>query len=365
MSRRTDQPKTEPLRPPRSGREGSLFEIQIHPGNIRRQVRYLFFTPRHIALWVLGLLAWTGLVGFAVTAAPEVISGLIGSRELPALTAERERQGERLGAMVERLGELDLRGEDLRLRVDKTLLAYGLSGERSIGQGGYPFEPQPVPKSIFANVIQNGRSVESGLHEQLGVVGSFLDEIQELESANRELALLTPSTNPLRGEDFVLTSPFGNRRSPFTKALDFHAGIDLAAPMGKAVHAPADGVVAFAGRYPRRLSVAWWRYGNLVVLRHGDDFITLYGHCDEVSVRRGQRVRQGDVLATVGDTGWSTSPHLHYEVRRRDDEGQFRPVDPRIYILDHRWRDEERILVRARSTPALEDYEPLPRLLAR
>lgn len=350
---------------PRSGREGALFEVQLHPGDIRKPVRYLFFTPRQLALCVLAVLAYLGLVGFAVVVTPEVFTGLAGRRQLPALTAERALQGERLQAMVERLGELEVRGEDLRLRVDKTRLAYGLSGDRSIGQGGFPIEPQPVPKSIFSNVVQNGRTIEAGLNEQIDVVGAFLREIQDLESANRELARVTPSMNPLRGENFVLTSPFGNRRSPFTKALDFHAGIDLAAPVGKPIHAPADGVVVFAGRYPRRQSVAWWRYGNLVVLRHGEDFITLFGHCDEVKVRRGQKVTQGEELATVGDTGWSTSSHLHYEVRRRDEQGQFVPIDPRIYILDHRWRDEERILVQARSAPGLEDYEPLPRLLAR
>ena len=346
-------------------RERALFELQFHPGDIRRRVRYLFVGRRRLARWALAAVAWLALLGFAAAVAPDVLAGLRARRELPRLDAERERQGERLRAMVARLGELSGRSEELRLRVEKARLAYGLAEERSSGQGGFPFQPRPVPRSIFANVIESGRGQEAGLHEQLAVLDTFLDEVQALERANRELTLRTPSTNPLKGTNFYLTSPFGNRRSPFTKAIDFHAGIDLAAPIGKPIHAPADGVVVFAGRYPHRQSVAWWRYGNLVVLRHGEEFITLFGHCEEVEVRRGQRVRQGELLATVGGTGWSTSPHLHYEVRRRDEDGTFRPVDPRIYILDHRWRDEERILVRARSAPALDGYEPLPRLLAR
>lgn len=346
-------------------RERALFELQLHPGDIRRRVRYLFVGPRRLGRWSLALAGWLALAGFAAAVAPEVLAGLAARRELPRLDAERERQGERLRAMVARLGELSGRGEELRLRIDKARLAYGLGEEHSSGQGGFPFEPRPVPRSIFANVIESGHGEEVALREQLAVLGAFLDEVQALERANSELARLTPSVNPLDGTNFYLTSPFGNRRSPFTKAIDLHAGIDLAAPVGKPIRAPADGVVVFAGRYPHRQSVAWWRYGNLVVVRHGEEFITLYGHCDEVRARRGQRVSQGDLLATVGDTGWSTSPHLHYEVRRRGEDGSYRPVDPRIYILDHRWRDEERILVRARSAPALEGYEPLPRLLAR
>jgi len=358
-------PPTSPAPKGPARRERALFELQIHPGDIRRRVRYLFVGRRRLVRWTLAAAAWLVLVGFAAAVSPEVFSGLRARRELPRLDAERQRQGDRLRAMVARLDELSARGEELRLRVDKARLAYGLNDERSIGQGGFPFEPRPAPRSIFANVIESGRGQEAGLREQIAVLGAFLDEVQALEHANRELTLRTPSTNPLKGTNFYLTSPFGNRRSPFTKLIDFHAGIDLAAPMGKSIHAPADGVVVFAGRYPQRQSVAWWRYGNLVVLRHGEDFITLFGHCDEVVVKRGQRVRQGEPLATVGDTGWSTSPHLHYEVRRREEDGDFRPVDPRIYILDHRWRDEERILVRARSAPPLDGYEPLPRLLAR
>lgn len=363
-------------------REGALFELQIHPGDIRRRVRYLFFSPRRAALLAIGLLAYVGLVGFAVAVTPEVVKGLIDRRQTPRLVAERQRQGERLEALVGTMAELEARSEALRLQVDKARLAYGLSSDGSIGQGGFPMEsaeraryepasgdatavPPALPKSIFADVVQEGRIREASLTERMGVLGVFLDEVQALERADREAARVTPSINPLKGKNFYLTSPFGNRRSPFTKALDFHSGIDMAAPIGKPIHAPADGVVVFAGRYPHKRSVAWWRYGNLVVLRHGDEFLTLFGHCDEIEVRRGGRVEQGDVIGTVGDTGWSTSPHLHYEVRRRGDDGTLRPVDPRIYILDHRWRDEERILVRARSAPALEDYEPLPRLLSR
>lgn len=342
------------------------FEIQLHPADIRKRVRYLFFGHRHVALTAGAVALWLAGIGLAVSAAAPVVGSMLGRHEQRALVAERQRQGERAQAMVERLERLETRSEALRLQVDKIFLAYGLNGRETTAQGGYPAAaPRPVPRSIFANVIERGRSLETGLGEQLLVLSTFLDEIQAFEAAHREQARTTPSLIPLRGEDFVLTSPFGSRRSPFTKALDFHSGVDLAAPFGSPVHAPADGVVAYAGRYPLKQSVTWWRYGNLVVLRHGDHFITLYGHCSEILVRRGQRVEQGEVIAKVGSTGLSTNPHLHYEVRRRDADGEFRPVDPRIYILDHRWRDDERILVRARNAPPLDDYQPLPPVLGR
>ena len=119
-------------------------------------------------------------------------------------------------------------------------------------------------------------------------------------------------------------------------------------------------MVVFAGQVPVSRSLIWWRLGKLVIVRNGEKFVTLFGHCEELRVRAGQRVRQGDVLGTVGNTGWSTSPHVHYEVRRRTGDGPWVPVDPLIYILDHRWPNEERLLARARSAPELQGYEPLP-----
>jgi murein DD-endopeptidase MepM/ murein hydrolase activator NlpD len=294
-----------------------------------------------------------------------VAGNLLGYREYQSLVAERSRSGERLQELVTGLEELKTRSEELGLSMNKIFLAYGLSAVESSGQGGYPFAAEPPPESIYAGAIERGNALTAGVSEQLQVLETFLHEVRDFEQAHRDQALSTPSICPLRGDDFVLTSPFGNRRSPFTKAIAFHAGIDLAAPTGSPIYAPADGLVVFAGRYPLRRSVGWWRYGNLVVLRHSDRFISVFGHCHEVKVRRGQRVRQGDLLALVGNSGWSTNPHLHYEVRRKGEDAVFRPVDPRIYILDHRWRDQERLLVRARRAPDLTDFEPLPKLITR
>ena len=219
-----------------------------------------------------------------------------------------------------------------------------------------------MPESIYSPAVRRARVTEVRLAQEVEVVGTFLDEVRAFETANSDRARVTPSRSPLR-EEFVLTSPFGERRSPFTQQIDFHSGLDLAASVGTPIYAPADGVVVFAGRYPLRQSVSWWRYGELVAMRHGDEFVTLFGHCDEVKVESGDSVRQGDLIATVGNTGWSTSPHLHYEVRLRDEEGDFVPIDPRVYILDHEWDDQERLLVRGRWAPDLAEFEPLPRLI--
>jgi murein DD-endopeptidase MepM/ murein hydrolase activator NlpD len=170
----------------------------------------------------------------------------------------------------------------------------------------------------------------------------------------------TPAACPLRG-DFVLLSPFGRRRNPFTRELEQHSGLDLAAPLGSLIHASADGVVTFAGRYPSS-SPRWWRFGNLIAVQSGEEFVTLYGHCQDVEVRPGQRVRRGDRLGTVGRSELTNTAQLHYEIRRRVPGGELRPVDPLMYILDHQWPNEERLL---RAGGANDTFEPLPAGIAR
>jgi murein DD-endopeptidase MepM/ murein hydrolase activator NlpD len=336
-----------------------LLEVQVHAPDIRRRVRYLFLDGRHFWLAGAGSLLVAAFVAWGLSMAPGVARNQLSRQQYRELERVRAQQGERLKSLLGRLDQLAVGAESLRLRTEKVYLAYGLPQDAARGQGGFPVTRPPVPRSIYADSIAHGGLLQSEVVEQLEVVSAFLREVQDFERDHQQDVLLTPSICPLTGRDFVLTSPFGMRRNPFTKAADFHAGLDLASPPGNPVHATAGGVVAFAGRYDLRQSVGWWRYGNLVIVRHGDRFVSLYGHLQDVHVRTGQKVEQGQVIATVGNSGWSTSPHLHYEIRRRDG-ATYRPIDPRIYILDHRWRDEERLLVRARVAPDPGAYEPLP-----
>ncbi len=134
----------------------------------------------------------------------------------------------------------------------------------------------------------------------------------------RNLLAATPSLRPVRG---WISSTFGKRVSPFTGRKEVHKGLDIAAPEGTPIIAPADGVILFAGKK--------WRIGNMIKLDHGYGTITRYGHIEKFMKKKGDRVKRGEVLALVGNTGRSTGPHLHYEVRLNGV-----PVDPMQYILD-------------------------------
>ena len=239
--------------------------------------------------------------------------------------------------------------------VEKLITVYGL--DRTLGTGGF----STPSRRIADEPLDDARRREVSLKNAMRRLQEQLDLLARYEAANQEIVRHTPSILPLPGDRFVLTSPFGNRVSPFTRAADFHKGLDLSAPTGTPVYAAADGVVTFAGRYPLGQSVAWWRFGNVVTINHAGRFITIYAHCDTVRVQKGQTVRQGEVIATVGNTGWSTNSHLHYEIRGDlETPGTYVPIDPRIYILNYQWSNEALLLMRARTSKDYRDFEPLP-----
>ena len=121
----------------------------------------------------------------------------------------------------------------------------------------------------------------------------------------------------------LLTSGFGVRVRPITGKVVMHEGLDIANSTGTDIFAPADALVHSAG--PK------FGYGNTVVLDHGWGMKTWYAHTSRVEVKKGQRVRRGDLIARMGSTGFSTGPHLHYEVRIENT-----PVDPLDYLLGER-----------------------------
>ncbi len=142
-------------------------------------------------------------------------------------------------------------------------------------------------------------------------------QLWEELSSRESLLAATPSIKPAKGN---FTSQFGYRVSPFTGRTNLHQGLDIAAAPGAPIYASAAGIVSYAG---------WDEgYGKLISIDHGFGIVTRYGHSSKLFVVVGQKVKRGDVIAAVGNTGRSTGIHLHYEVRVNNV-----PVDPMNYIL--------------------------------
>lgn len=157
-----------------------------------------------------------------------------------------------------------------------------------------------------------------GLKETADQVEQRLQRVYELKQDKVSYWASVPTLWPVQG---FVTSGFGYRHAPLAGASRFHEGIDIAGPVGTPIKAPADGVVTFAG-YKNGL-------GKVVVVDHGYGISTMYGHNATIDVAEGDRVKRGTLISSIGMTGRTTGPHLHYQVMV---DGV--PIDPMKYIAD-------------------------------
>jgi murein DD-endopeptidase MepM/ murein hydrolase activator NlpD len=173
------------------------------------------------------------------------------------------------------------------------------------------------------------RAVETPDHAAIGdelerltsIVKDEGDNLRALERflgrATRVLAAL-PSRWPVRGQ---VNSGYGSRTSPWSANSEFHSGLDIGARVGTPVKSPAPGTVVFAGVNAE--------YGQTLIIEHGNETKSLYGHLSKLNVAVNQKVQRGDVVALTGNTGRSSGPHLHYEIRIKDQS-----VNPTSYLWE-------------------------------
>jgi murein DD-endopeptidase MepM/ murein hydrolase activator NlpD len=190
-------------------------------------------------------------------------------------------------------------------------LDHALPDTRVGGEGGV----------TSVETVAPSKAAPASLADMDQSISALTDKSTRLEAFYRDQTMLlsqTPSIWPVRG---YLSAAFGNRLDPFTGRPDFHPGIDISTPTGTRIVAPADGIV---------LSCApSGGYGNAIIIDHGYGVVSRYGHLESSNVRPGHRVRRGDVIGFVGNTGRSTGPHLHYEVWVRE-----QAQNPIHFILD-------------------------------
>lgn len=161
---------------------------------------------------------------------------------------------------------------------------------------------------------------------QLKIQKNSLDTILEKANSREEMLAAIPSIKPVRidllNKNLNAMSGFGIRLHPVHKVDRMHTGVDFTAPNGTPIQATGNGVVVKAEH--ERVG-----YGNHVIIDHGFGYSTLYGHMSSYTVREGDKIQKGQTIGYVGNTGTSTAPHLHYEVRVKGN-----PVDPIIYCMD-------------------------------
>jgi murein DD-endopeptidase MepM/ murein hydrolase activator NlpD len=214
------------------------------------------------------------------------------------------------------------------------------------------FEADPIPTSIrkqgfggvnrykklsgFSNsdlIINTTKKIDQ-LTKQLYLQSKSFDEIIELAKNKSDMLASLPAIQPVSNKDLKrMASGYGYRIHPIYKTRKMHYGMDFSAKIGTEIYATGDGVISKVKRSKRG-------YGNYVKINHGFGYETLYAHMSKYIVKKGQKVKRGEVIGYVGNTGISTAPHLHYEVRK--DNKKINPVN--FYYNDLTPEEYEKML---------------------
>ena len=214
------------------------------------------------------------------------------------------------------------------------------------------FEADPIPTSIrkqgfggvnrykklsgFSNsdlIINTTKKVDQ-LTKQLYLQSKSFDEIIELAKNKSKMLASIPAIQPVANKDLKrMTSGYGYRIHPIYKTRKMHYGMDYSAKVGTEIYATGDGIISKVKRSKRG-------YGNYVKINHGFGYETLYAHMSKYIVKKGQKVKRGEVIGYVGNSGISTAPHLHYEVRK--DNKKINPVN--FYFNDLTPEEYEKML---------------------
>ncbi|MFM8449332.1 MAG: M23 family metallopeptidase [Haliscomenobacter sp.] len=208
------------------------------------------------------------------------------------------------------------------------------------GTGGHD-EYRLLRNLSSAEAVIEAKEKVRQLKYQLAIQSKSLDTIVKMAADKEKMLASLPSIKPVRedrlAKNVKLLSGFGYRIHPIYKVMKMHAGIDFTAPQGTPIQATGDGVVVKAERHSG--------YGLTVVIRHGYGYQTLYGHMKNILVKKGQKVKRGQQIGTVGSTGTSTAPHCHYEVHEKG-----KPVNPIHFVLDGLTPTQYSELVKAAET---------------
>ncbi|MBU6158487.1 MAG: M23 family metallopeptidase [Bacteroidetes bacterium] len=280
-------------------------------------------TPLRVKLLrIFGIIAAVAVGAFFAT---QVIYRYFPSANEKRLMNANARLEEELKITQEELEKISFALEEIEVRDNEVY--------RSI------FEASPIPDSARAKAMEkealeqlNATLSDAQLNEsikkkittlnsRLQVQKASFEDLTEMVKNKEVLLAATPAIQPVSNKNLNrLSSGFGYRIDPVYKTPKMHAGLDFAAPQGTPVYATANGIVKFAANSGNG-------YGNHIIIRHGFNYETLYGHLYRIKARAGKKVVRGEVIGWVGNSGKSTGPHLHYEVHKNG-----RPLDP-VYFF--------------------------------
>ena len=277
-----------------------------------------------------------------------VFSYILESPQEKQLKRENETLALHYELMDKRMDEMHLVLEKLQQRDDNLYRVI--------------FQADPIPDQTRHYYAENDRRYEEfagfttskllmkaaektdDLSKMIYVQSQSYDELVRLAKTNEEKLQHIPGIQPVLNKDLRrMASGYGVRIDPVYRTKKFHAGMDFTANTGTDVYATGDGTVTYSG---------WMQgYGNTIMIDHGFDYVTLYGHLSKTIAKKGDKVKRGSIVGLVGNTGKSTGPHLHYEVRFKG-----KPQNPmNFYFLDLSPEEYDRMVQMAENAGQVLD----------
>lgn len=280
------------------------FTLMIIP-NRKSGVKKISVPKVAIRNFAIGAVAFILLALFIVYDYTSIKRDRVEMSRLRELTKVQQQQLRELGAKIDEFSDRmeELRQTDKKIRI----LAYETNRERKLPLGVGGSDKETKIKDLLERdhtvLIEGMRKNIEKLKNEANEREKSFNELLAFLNEQKSILASTPSLWPVQG---WVTSGFGPRRSPFGSGIEFHKGIDISTRYGKAIFAPADGFVVRSGYEPMD--------GNAVKIEHGHGFSTAYLHLSKIAVRQSERIKKGQVIGYVGDSGRSTGPHLHYSV---------------------------------------------------
>ncbi len=238
------------------------------------------------------------------------------AKENQSLRQEITSFNKDLNLILEVLGDIQLRDDNIYRAIFETD-PYP-DHKRQLGTGGNSMKYKKYENMEYGDlVIEISKKIEL-IEKKLASQSKSFDQVFDLTKEKQKMIKSIPSIQPVSNRDLTrIASGFGLRMHPIYKILKMHKGMDFTAPIGTEIYATGDGIVE---------KVGWvGGYGKTIMINHGFGYKTRYAHCSKYKCRKGQKVKRGDLIGFVGNTGQSTGPHLHYEVFKN--KKQINPVN--------------------------------------
>ena len=238
------------------------------------------------------------------------------AKENQSLRQEISSFNKDLSLILEVLGDIQLRDDNIYRAIFETDPYPDY--KRQLGTGGNSMKYKKYENMEYGDlVIEISKKIEL-IEKKLASQSKSFDEVFDLTKEKQKMIKSIPSIQPVSNRDLTrIASGFGLRMHPIYKIIKMHKGMDFTAPIGTEIYATGDGIVE---------KVGWvGGYGRTIMINHGFGYKTRYAHCSKYNCRKGQKVKRGDLIGFVGNTGQSSGPHLHYEVFKNN--RQINPVN--------------------------------------